>query len=349
MNLGQRITHALRDRRQPQVRGESRRATGAGAAQLVLHDVVHAPHLLHDAGAQLRLGFVGRIAQHRQRGLQAVGQVAQGLLEAGLAHPFLADQGVEVVGECRDLARVPLLHLGLFTAFDAPDLACDAAQRRQSPLQQRGLRQQQQQAGAAEPGPQGAGKGGHLALECGGVLEHRDLQHRGLRTDDPAHAVGHGQVVPPVGRGRCEPPLTDRCILQERGVDADRRGRAPGGVTRQVAYAGIQARTGQRQARLGKRGGHHQRAVGIDLRAGQQQVDRALQLGVMRRAHAVGVGALHGPSGGGHEGQQHQRRAQDQAGTDRAARQVLQQRPRHARPVRRARSKGAGPRRFIAA
>jgi len=75
--------------------------------------------------------------------LQAVRQLAQRLLVARLAHPLLVDQRVEVVGERGDLGGVAARDPRLLALLDAADLVDHAAQRRQAPLQQQRLRQQQ--------------------------------------------------------------------------------------------------------------------------------------------------------------------------------------------------------------
>jgi hypothetical protein len=108
-------------------------------------------------------------------------------------------------------------------------------------------------------------------------------------------------------------------IAPERRLGAERGGRAPLLVALHVVDAGVEAGLRQRQARLGKGGGHLQRAGVVQFRPREQQIDSALQAAEVHGAHAVGMGALHCQAGAGHEGHQHQRGAKEEAGPDRIA------------------------------
>ena len=191
-----------------------------------LDDVVHARHLLGHRGGQLRR-LVQRSAQHGQRRLQAVGEETQRFLVAGLAHTLLLDQGVEVVGERRDFGGVASLHLGLLAVLDAPDLMRHARQRRQAPLQQNGLRQQQQHRRPAEPGPQGAREDADLAVELRLVFQHRKNQRRLGRASGPVDAIGGREEVAACAMHGVIVPLADRQAALERRADADRGRRLP--------------------------------------------------------------------------------------------------------------------------
>jgi hypothetical protein len=107
-------------------------------------------------------------------------------------------------------------------------------------------------------------------------------------------------------------------LALERQLGAERGLRLPLLAAGAVEDSRVQPGPGQRQPRLGEGGGHLQGAAGVEFGRGQQQVHRALQPREVGHPHAVRVGPLHCPAGGSHEGQQHQRGAQDQAGADRA-------------------------------
>jgi hypothetical protein len=174
--------------------------------------------------------------------------------------------------------------------------------------------------GAAQPGRQRAGEDADLAVELRLVFQHRQHQRRGTGPAGPAHAVARRQVPAAAGFHAVEAPLAGRLVAIEGRGDAAQGGRGlPDFVAIDVVDAGVQAGLRQCQPRLGQLRRHHQRAAIVDLRPGQQQVDRALQAGEVGGPHAVGVGPLHHVAGGGHEGHQHQRRSQQQPGADRVA------------------------------
>ena len=122
--------------RQRDRRAECGTACSGGALQLVLHDVIHAADLFFHP---LRCLF--HATQHRQRGLQAVRQIGQGMPVSALLGTFVVEQGIEVVGELPDFTGVVAAQFLLLAVFYGLDLARHLAQRAQPPGQCGGERQ----------------------------------------------------------------------------------------------------------------------------------------------------------------------------------------------------------------
>ena len=149
-------------------------ATRCRAAELVADKVVHALELFVEFGAQF--GAVGAAvhpaAQHRQRGLQTVGEVGEDVALAVEILAFAFDESVDAFGQRLQLARVALAHPVCDTALHALEFVNHPAQRMQAPAQHRHLQHQQQYAHAAEVAPQRAAEHRQLVLQPRGVFQN---------------------------------------------------------------------------------------------------------------------------------------------------------------------------------
>ena len=152
----------------------------AGALQLVVHLLAHALHLGLQHLRRLALAQpFGHALQHRQRGFQAVREVAERVAVAFALAPLAVEQAVQRVGQAQQLAGMLATQVVTVAAFHFVQLAAQATQGAEAPGQAQPEQAEQYQQRAAQPQAQLAAE----AVEHGLVFAGR------LHGDD---AVGGG-------------------------------------------------------------------------------------------------------------------------------------------------------------
>jgi len=115
------------------------------AGQLVGDQIIHPLQLLGSTAAQgVGVGFVfDQSTQHRQRGLQAVRQIAQGVAIALQVLALALDELVETLGQAQQLARIAAAQLRGIARSHLGQILGHPAQRRQAPAQTHSQHHQQ--------------------------------------------------------------------------------------------------------------------------------------------------------------------------------------------------------------
>ena len=304
-------------------RGEQLVPAGRGPRQLVGDQVVHALELDVQflaqpglAGAGVKLG-----AQHRQRRLQAVRQVGQGVALAVQVLALGIDQRVDALCQRLELARVALAHALQLATLDPGQLGHHPLQRTQAPVEDHHLQQQQDQAGATQVDPQRGAEHPHLRGQDLRILHHedriRELVVRAALTPDQADAVAIDLTLAAIELGhrqRAFEALLARGQLPGHLRQQRPLGRERGPVAVGHQHLGIQAAAGAVEARIGAHVRGVQRTVTSEVdvvRVGHRIAGQALaQVGF----GGLGEGAVQGEAG------QHQERDQTDAGRGELAR-----------------------------
>ena len=270
--------------------------------QLVGDDLVHAPDLFQNRPAQLPfIAFRFQLgAHHRQRGLQAVGKIGEGVAIALEPLAFGINEIVEVGGETREFGWIAVAKVFGGTALDAAEVGGNLAQRRHAPAQHRQQEQDQEYAKATQPGQQGAPEDLDLGLQGGGVFGDVDRQFQ-LRAigDTPGDALGeHEQVA--LCRVHRSGELADSFFKLggERQVKSECGGRAPLAILR-VAHVvadddRVESRSRSIKAWIRADFGWNQVAGTIGVRAGQIGMQVPLQALALRTQGGIEEGLVEG-------------------------------------------------------
>ena len=134
----------------------------------------------------MRCGLLSRdlldsqLLQHRQRCLDTVSEVAQGLPRPLQTLLLALQQGIDGPDERPHLGRYLFLQLGDFTLFEAGDVVCSGRHGAQRARDDILLDQQQDQQHGQRPGQQAPLEVSHSVAHGGEVLGHTDLNHLAL-------------------------------------------------------------------------------------------------------------------------------------------------------------------------
>ena len=155
VDLGQGPTQAFQQRLQTHLVPNQAALAQAGALQLVVDLLAHALDLAAQHPRLLAVfGTLPQVLAHplqdRQRGFQAVGQVAERIAVAPALLALAVQQAVEGTGQAQQLAGVFATQSLAGAGFDFVQLNGHAAQRAQAPGQPGPEQQQQDQQGRAE-------------------------------------------------------------------------------------------------------------------------------------------------------------------------------------------------------
>ncbi|KAG1256233.1 hypothetical protein G6F68_009872 [Rhizopus microsporus] len=283
--------------------GEQLVARRRRARQLVRDQVVHALQLHVQFLAQRAVTgtAVHLRAQHRDRRLQAVRQVGQGVALAFQVLALTLDEGIDAVGQRLQLPRVALAHARGLAALHLGQLGNDPPQRAQAPLQDDGLQQQQDQADATEVEPDPAAEHAQLCTQRARVFHHVD----GVREFGGGVGIGipHQAQAIAVHRALAAVDLDHRQRAFEHFLARRQQATAHGGQHR--AFGGhrialavrhhhlqVQAAARNVEARIRRLLADVQRAVAGEVDAGRVGGGVVLQALTQVRLRRVGEGGV---------------------------------------------------------